>query len=767
LEAPRQSRCGDLGIRRVDPAKRFEKDHLDEAEKRTRRWRGRRPEPVPSFSGTVEEPKEGKIGIACSGGGVRSAAFNLGALQSLQDAKRLQESCYLAAVSGGSYIAAAFCMVRKRWSGEQRPPRGTSGWDDSDPAVVDPARPPFHPGSPEEQYLRNRASYLAPGPLGQVKLGYRVFLGLLFNLGFVALFLFTLAIPLALFYGLLYPTLGESLSECLGNKCEFTPLAIPPGIYWPVIGLAALAAIAGLLPILAYRWSPATRDLLETWSLRLMIAALGLGALLIGLPILLSLVRAIGESNPEAATQPQKSTAAVGIGGLATVGGAVALQLRAEWIEVRKKAESVGKAAKRFSSLPQRLRRGLAYAIAAVIGPALAILFVLVVASAMLDLEQPLYALLYFVIALVFFAPIYFYADLTTWSLHPFYRRRLASAFALKRVSAEQAGSPPIAGGEDGVAEERDYDQPARLSETAVDHDRGGGGWPTLLVCAAANISDDAATPPGRAVTSFTFSAASVGGPLVGAVATRRLENCCSPTRRSLLTLPAVVAMSGAALSPSMGKMTRRPVRLLMGLANVRLGVWVPNPRRLEFFEQARRRFPRPRPSYLLRELFGSSPINAPYLYVTDGGHYDNLGVMELLRRGCTEVYCFDASNDDFDALGDLVSLARSELQVEIEFDYKPLVPGEDGFAEKDCHAGKIHYPAAPGDEPVVGNLYYARPTMTKGAPPDVLAHHAANPRFPRDPTADQLYTDQRFEAYRALGLDAGKHMLELPGAVA
>jgi hypothetical protein len=80
------------------------------------------------------------------------------------------------------------------------------------------------------------------------------------------------------------------------------------------------------------------------------------------------------------------------------------------------------------------------------------------------------------------------------------------------------------------------------------------------------------------------------------------LEDVCSKTRKRHLTLPAAVAMSGAAISPSMGKMTRWPLRFLMALANVRLGVWVPNPRRLETFgarapllRKVHKHYPKPR----------------------------------------------------------------------------------------------------------------------------------------------------------------------------
>jgi hypothetical protein len=115
------------------------------------RWlaNGARPEPVPSYIGPVETPEEGKVGISCSGGGIRSAAFSLGALQLLDQKGKLREAAYLAAVSGGAYLAAAISTVAK------------TGPGDSDPALLR-VKGPFAPSSPEEQYLRNRSSYLAP-----------------------------------------------------------------------------------------------------------------------------------------------------------------------------------------------------------------------------------------------------------------------------------------------------------------------------------------------------------------------------------------------------------------------------------------------------------------------------------------------------------------------------------------------------------------------------------------------------------------------------
>lgn len=308
---------------------------------------------------------------------------------------------------------------------------------------------------------------------------------------------------------------------------------------------------------------------------------------------------------------------------------------------------------------------------------------------------------------------------------------------------------------------ERDYELLVTLSNTALDK------WPALIICAAANISDQRVTPPGRPVTSFTFSANTVGGPLVGGIKTKRYEKTFiskkDPGRARDFSLPAAVAISGAAVAPSMGKMAPRAFTFLLTLANIRLGVWVPNPRWVAGMKGAAgqkqlSRYGRPRPSWLFREMIGRNSINAKYLYVTDGGHYENLGLVELLRRGCTRVFCLDASGGSVGGeLGDAVAIARSELGVQVDIDPTPLMPaGQPPTAKQDAVSGKITYPD--GTE---GTIVYACNVISPGEPWDIRAHQLKDARFPHDSTLDQLYTDQKFESYRALGAEAGAHAVE------
>lgn len=756
-------------LRNVDAYDRWEASRPT----RRARWRyilfGAQPAPVPSFRGTVEPPQDSLAGVCCSGGGVRSAAFNLGALQALTCARELQRSRYLAAVSGGSYIAAAFSMIAKTWPAEEkrRPPDDPehpyNGHDDSNPRLLD-EQPPFACGSPEEQYLRNRSSYLAPSAMDKLYLAYRIVLGVLFNVAFLALPLFGIGMLLAV---LLYRPLFPHLLGSCGASCS---ASVPTGMWAAPVAIGGLSALLGLCVLLLRLPKDHLRTGFEVWSVRLLVLAAIVAWLTIALPLLVDVVTVGGSTGA-----PAGKAGAVGGGGFTALIVAVAAHLREALVSPSKLVSDAEEASKRWAALSSWARRLIAYAAAAIVGPAL--LLGAMVFGAALALAHSTSAGIdgWLVLAgggsIALFALVYACVDLTSWSLHPFYKRRLCTAFALKRVRPSDQG-PKEEGHaevnvaqeeEQGIAVERDFDRLVPLSHTAL----VGGQWPTLLVCAAANVSDPGATPPGRSVTSFTFSARAIGGPLVGAIDTHGFENAFARSRsgerkggRSRdLSLPSAVAMSGAALSPSMGKLTSRPLTFLMALANIRLGVWVPNPRWVSATrERDRRSYGRARPSYLLRELFGRNRVSAKYLYVTDGGHYENLGLVELLRRGCTEIYCFDASGGkSFEVLGDACALARSELGVEIAIDPSDLVPDAKGVAEADAVRGLFEY--RDGRQ---GKLVYVRTVMTAQTPWDVIAYHEQDPSFPNDPTVDQLYTDQRFEAYRALGFSSAGNAIAL-----
>ena len=364
--------------------------------------------------------------------------------------------------------------------------------------------------------------------------------------------------------------------------------------------------------------------------------------------------------------------------------------------------------------------------------------------------------------------------DLVAWSLHPMYKRRLASAFTLRRMRK-------LDGSE--YAEARPYTRLCPLSDSQPDN------TPELLVCAAVNISDYGRTPTGSDVGGFVFSSTRIGGPLVGTISTEDYETKAQARARDF-TLPAAISITGAAVSPSMGRMTRRPLRFLLALLNLRLGVWLPNPRivdklpaagtatgsdttksrerrlhawanpmmKVPFIGAEVRRPGVPKPSlrYLGRELFGLNHASHEFVYVSDGGHYENLGLVELLRRGCQTIWCVDAAGDAIDTFSTIataISVARSELAIDIDLEPEAMGPTPATAEEKTAvrartHAvGRIRY-----HDGSTGTLVHVKLGVPRDAPTDVLTFHRSHPTFPCDPTLNQLYTAERFDAYRTLG---------------
>jgi hypothetical protein len=341
-------------------------------------------------------------------------------------------------------------------------------------------------------------------------------------------------------------------------------------------------------------------------------------------------------------------------------------------------------------------------------------------------------------------------------------------------------------------------------------------GMPNLVICAAVNVSDDV-VPPGRFAGSFTFEKERSGGPLTGYVRTTDLEGAAGD---GVLTLPGMMAVSGAAFSPIMGRSTRPGFRLLMALFDVRLGLWLPNPRWIRDVKTARDEpLPWPPPgapagerfvadvgtkapeteapeikppeinppeskrpktkapverlragwTYSLREAFGLNSLRLPYVYVTDGGHWENLGLVELLRRGCTLIVCFDASEDGrtpLRALGQAMALARDELSVDFAVSSDTsdtadttgdLVAGSAASASSPQAAkaisAKVAFRYPNGRD---GVLVVAKNVLPVDAPRDVLAYAAVDRAFPSDTTLNQFFDDEHFDAYRELGYFAG-----------
>lgn len=202
-----------------------------------------------------------------------------------------------------------------------------------------------------------------------------------------------------------------------------------------------------------------------------------------------------------------------------------------------------------------------------------------------------------------------------------------------------------------------------------------------------------------------------------------------------------------------MGTMTNRFLAFLMTLLNVRLNGWMPNP------EQAVAPRLKLWPYYFVKELFGTSKETDRLLNLSDGGHYENLGLYGLIKRGCRFIIVSDAAADPGFGFGDFASLQRKvriDLGVGIEIDMSGIRPDEDGLSRRHFAAGTIHYPSG-----AKGVLVYIKTSLTGDESEDLLAYRRRNPSFPDQSTADQFFDEAQFESYRKLGDHVGNGIFE------
>lgn len=222
---------------------------------------------------------------------------------------------------------------------------------------------------------------------------------------------------------------------------------------------------------------------------------------------------------------------------------------------------------------------------------------------------------------------------------------------------------------------------------------------------------------------------------------------------REGITLGTAITISGAAVSPSMGYHSSPATAFLMTLFNVRLGAWLPNPAVATTGELERAKPPNALIS-LTRELLGLTNDRGRDVYLSDGGHFENLGIYEMVRRRCRYILAIDAGEDPdsyFEDLGNAVRKIRIDFGVDIVFDppvaigsrLKPVSP----FLDFAC--ASIHYPE---DHSAPGCLVYVKPSFPSNAAMDVRAYGNCHETFPHQSTIDQFFTESQFESYRQLG---------------
>ncbi len=328
------------------------------------------------------------------------------------------------------------------------------------------------------------------------------------------------------------------------------------------------------------------------------------------------------------------------------------------------------------------------------------------------------------------------YVDVNIFSLQEMYENRLVCAF-LGASQPNRVHADPVT--------HIDPTDDLRLCEVGFEPE-GSLSGPIHLINTTINLSGiDRREYDERKGDSFILSPLFCGSELTGYRKT-------GDGYGGNLTLGRAFSTSGAAVSPNMGYYSTAAVTALLTFCNLRLGGWFPNPSS-KFYKE-----PGPRFGWIqiVREILGYTDATEDFVYLSDGGHFDNLGAYELVRRRCKKIYICDAGADPKGACHELALLIRKvriDFGVTIEIDVTELKRSEEtGFSQKQVAIGKIKYPADYLGGQQDGEIVYLKLDLVEGDSTDLRSYQIKNPDFPHQSTLNQFYSESQFESYRFLG---------------
>jgi hypothetical protein len=369
--------------------------------------------------------------------------------------------------------------------------------------------------------------------------------------------------------------------------------------------------------------------------------------------------------------------------------------------------------------------------------------------------------------------------NINIFSLHGMYRMRLMRAFL--GASNTLRTPNPFTGFDD--------------RDTVYEDKIGTGpGMPLHIINTTVNlVATSNLAWQQRKAEGFTISPLHCGGWRLGYVKTQGYG------RKGGLSLSTAMAISGAAFNPNMGYHSSPLVMLMMTLFNVRLGWWLPNPRyRMGSLQALCNKEPEPAitgdssafataeksqdsqplPSKflekkaprlalgpLLREALGGTDDEAAFIELTDGGHFENLGVYEMVLRRARWVVVADASADPLCQLEDLGNALRKvEIDLGVPIVFKAGLHMRAGAMEDNlyCAVAEIRYDVVdPVDSAARGHLLYIKSGLTGNEPPDIAQYARTHPTFPHESTTNQFFNESQFESYRHLGHHAVRTILD------
>jgi hypothetical protein len=224
------------------------------------------------------------------------------------------------------------------------------------------------------------------------------------------------------------------------------------------------------------------------------------------------------------------------------------------------------------------------------------------------------------------------------------------------------------------------------------------------------------------------------------------------------ISLGSAITISGAAASPNMGYHSSPLVTFVLTLLNVRLGAWLGNPGKAgdHSFQLG---YPESSVRPIIDEGFGLTNDTSPHVYLSDGGHFENLGLYEMVLRRCHYIVAVDAGADpqcSFADLGEAVRKIRIDFGISIEFDEIDIFPRDydlpKGQKGRNCAIGRICYSDLDGPNAADGVLVYIKPACYGDEPRDIYEYFKRSVTFPHESTGDQFFSESQFESYRMLG---------------
>ena len=672
-----------------------------------------------------------RLAVCCSGGGIRSAGFTLGALHELESDRTAERISIIAAVSGGNYGATTW--VLRRAAGDPTAANSIirhlmdganplSGQADAETCGVD--QPPRASGA--GALLRVGSKYQDAPPIrSRSHTGRHRYLAnsrgglarsIVFAVGAVlANFaqLLSVIIPLGWLLGILLeqPDVHPTLPEALMNP---TALSIMDRHWQPGVLLILAGAVAASLSALA------ERPLLRAICTATASALSGVGVLsliiLVVTPWTMVQFARLGDDS---------GVFTIGGISLVTIAGAV----------VRLVADPLRRMAPRLGG--------------AVLGFGLLLLFGKVAVDTV-DGTGLLAEGAVILAALSGFVLSAFVLDTQTASIRELYRTRLSDAFCEQDVA-----------------------------ETTWEDLREHECIPELIVCCAA--SRIGLAPNGMPAEPFTISQHHVRHYRSGTetcVATDIYTSTLRSLAQRRLRRPTDwMATSGAAFSSAMGQLSLGSTNALLAAVNADLGIWLPSPDRVEQLLASDApmpaQFPPVRLGHLFNEIFGIYAPNDEQVFVSDGGHVENLGLLELLQAATRSglhpdhphtIISIDASGDtpgSFSTLRAALQVADTVLGERLWFDTTELDQSSQPATSSVYSIPFWRWDYRPIDQQSrrrsarVGVIYYVKLQSSLDQSTAVRQFGMIDPKFPNYSTTNQLLDDQQFAFLLTAGRDA------------